>query len=96
MKRFVPIFHDEAIKVLEDLTKSVTLHVESKEELAGKKIVLFSSLKDVESLHAKATETGVLHYVIDNSFANLNDKKCAPSVAKCVHDALNTAYQRHE
>ena len=58
--------------------------------------MLFSSLKDIEELHAKAVETGILHYVIDNSFANLDEKKCEPSVAKCVHDALNAAYQRHE
>ncbi|KAF1755590.1 hypothetical protein GCK72_012040 [Caenorhabditis remanei] len=88
--------HDGAVKVLEELTKSVQLYVESKEELKEKKIVLFSSLKDIEELHAKAVETGILHYVIDNSFANLDEKKCEPSVAKCVHDALNAAYQRHE
>ncbi|CAO4372050.1 unnamed protein product [Caenorhabditis nigoni] len=88
--------HDEAVKVLEELTKSVQIYVESREDLADKKIVLFSSLKDVEDLHVKATETGLLHYVIDNSFANLDEKKCEPHVAKCVHDALNGAYQRHE
>lgn len=88
--------HDEAVKVLEELTKSVQIYVESRDELVDKKIVLFSSLKDVEDLHVKATETGLLHYVIDNSFANLDEKKCQPHVAKCVHDALNAAYQRHE
>ncbi|CAI2352055.1 unnamed protein product [Caenorhabditis sp. 36 PRJEB53466] len=88
--------HDEAIKVLKELTQSVVRYVQSKPELEGKKIVLFSSLKDVEELHTKATETGILNTVIDNSFATLSEKKCAPSVAKCVHEALNAAYERHQ
>ncbi|EGT42035.1 CBN-ATGP-1 protein [Caenorhabditis brenneri] len=88
--------HDNSVTMLKEITQSIQRHIDSKEELAQKKIVLFSTLKDVEDLHVKAVETGLLHYVIDNSFANLNEKKCEPSIAKCVHDALDQAYRRHE
>ncbi|VDL65263.1 unnamed protein product, partial [Nippostrongylus brasiliensis] len=70
--------------------------IDSHDDLKEKKIVLFSSLRDIENLHAKAKETGDLHYVIDNTFTSLNSSKCSEGVAACVHNSLTAAYSRHQ
>nr|CDJ98092.1 Glycosyl hydrolase domain containing protein [Haemonchus contortus] len=88
--------HDAAIDVLKGLTSSIKQFIESHDDLREKKIVLFSSLRDIEDLHAKAKETGDLHYVIDNTFTSLSTEKCSNGVAACVHNALNDAYARHQ
>ncbi|ETN80523.1 alpha amylase, catalytic domain protein [Necator americanus] len=88
--------HDGAIAALKELTSLIKNVIESQENLKEKKIVLSSSLRDIEELHSKARETGDLHYVIDNTFASLSSEKCAKGVAACAHDALSAAYSRHE
>ncbi|KAL6739408.1 hypothetical protein Aduo_012871 [Ancylostoma duodenale] len=88
--------HDAAIAALKELTTLIKNFIESHEDLKEKKIVLFSSLRDIEDLHAKARETGELHYVIDNTFATLSMGKCPEGVSKCVHDTLSAAYSRHQ
>jgi len=87
--------HDKAIVALKNLTASIKDFLTNHTELQDKKIALFSSLRDIEDLHAQAQETGDLHYVIDNSFTTLNNAKCGDSTANCVHDALDKAYQRY-
>ncbi|VDL67099.1 unnamed protein product [Nippostrongylus brasiliensis] len=89
-------WHDAAIAVLKDLTSSIKSFIDSHDDLKEKKIVLFSSLRDIENLHAKAKETGDLHYVIDNTFTSLNSSKCSEGVAACVHNSLTAAYSRHQ
>ncbi|KJH49023.1 alpha amylase, catalytic domain protein [Dictyocaulus viviparus] len=88
--------HDGAIAMLRKLTSSIKNFTNSHGDLREKKIVLFSSLRDIEQLHAKATETGDLHYVIDNTFTSLSTTKCDKGLAACVHSALNAAYARHQ
>ncbi|CAI5448118.1 unnamed protein product [Caenorhabditis angaria] len=89
----------DAIQTLKEITTSIREFIANHSELSSKKIVLSSSLQDIENLHSDARQTGLLHYVIDNSFANLNNNLCLQnfsSVANCVHVALDKAYQRHE
>ncbi|PIO67913.1 alpha amylase, catalytic domain protein [Teladorsagia circumcincta] len=88
--------HDAAIEVLKELTSSIKQFIESHDDLRGKTIVLFSSLRDIEDLHVKAKETGDLHYVIDNTFTSLSAENCVNGAAACVHNALDAAYSRHE
>ncbi|VDP10286.1 unnamed protein product [Heligmosomoides polygyrus] len=88
--------HDAAIAVLKELTSSIKGFIDSHDELKGKNVVLFSSLRDIEDLHAKAKETGELNYVIDNTFTSLNTSSCSEGVAACVHNSLTAAYSRHQ
>ncbi|CAB3405806.1 unnamed protein product [Caenorhabditis bovis] len=88
--------HNQAIENLKEITTSIRDFIKGHADLREKNIVLFSSLRDIESLHTVARQTGDLQYVIDNSFTTLTQAKCEPSIAKCVHNALDTAYQRHE
>ncbi|CAD6191924.1 unnamed protein product [Caenorhabditis auriculariae] len=88
--------HDAAIRVLKNITTTIRNFIGSHETLSEKKIVLFSSLRDIEGLHSVARETGELHYVIDNTFAKLSQETCKEGVAHCVHSALDAAYKRHE
>lgn len=88
--------HAGAIEVLKELTTSIKDYINSHEDLRGKEIVLFSSLRDIEQLHVKAKETGDLHYVIDNTFTSLSTAKCTEGLTACVHSALAAAYSRHK
>uniref|UniRef100_A0A1I7WIM6 Aamy domain-containing protein n=1 Tax=Heterorhabditis bacteriophora TaxID=37862 RepID=A0A1I7WIM6_HETBA len=88
--------HDKAISILKELTSTIKKFIASHEVLQNKKIVLFSSLRDIEDLHVKAKETGDLHYIIDNSFASLSNEKCYNGISKCVHEALTNAYLRYQ
>ncbi|GMT22892.1 hypothetical protein PFISCL1PPCAC_14189 [Pristionchus fissidentatus] len=88
--------HDEAIKRLAELSADIRAYQKTKPELAEKEIVLFSSLHDMESMHAKVTETNDLQYTIDNSFTKLSAETCGASTAKCVHEALSAAFAREK
>ncbi|GMR44683.1 hypothetical protein PMAYCL1PPCAC_14878, partial [Pristionchus mayeri] len=86
--------HDEAIKKLAEISADIRAYQKTKPELAEKEIVLFSSLHDMEDLHARVTETNDLQYTIDNSFTKLSKDSCGAATAKCVHDALAAAFAR--
>ncbi|GMS93791.1 hypothetical protein PENTCL1PPCAC_15966, partial [Pristionchus entomophagus] len=88
--------HDEAIKKLAEISADIRAYQKTKPELAEKEIVLFSSLHDMEDLHARVTETNDLQYTIDNSFTKLSQKNCTAGTAKCVHDALSAAFAREK
>ncbi|CAJ0579439.1 unnamed protein product, partial [Mesorhabditis spiculigera] len=87
--------HDAAIEILKKLGGDVVSFAEQSDAVSNKKIVLFSSLRDVEELHVKAQESGALHHVIDTSFSALNSSSCSDGVAQCVHKALDDSYARH-
>ncbi|CAJ0937452.1 unnamed protein product, partial [Mesorhabditis belari] len=88
--------HDASIAILKKLTTDLFDFVKHSSDVSNKKIVLFSSLKDVDELEVKARQTGGLHYVIDSSFSNLDSATCSSGVASCVHDALTTSYKKHD
>ncbi|VDM79640.1 unnamed protein product, partial [Strongylus vulgaris] len=74
---------DTAIAALKELTSMI-------------KKVLSSSHRDIGEVHAKARETGDLHYVVDDSFAKLSTEKCSKGVAVCAHDTLSESNARHQ
>ncbi|VDK66862.1 unnamed protein product, partial [Cylicostephanus goldi] len=88
--------HDTALAALKDLTSAIKNFIESNDDLKEKKIVLSSSHRDIGEIHAKARETGDLHYVVDDSFARLSSEKCTNGVAACAHSALSASDARHQ